>query len=206
MIRNDTVEMRYTLCAESDAKTMYQAMAGRFWKLPNNIPDEKMLSYPVWSSWAQYKTEINESVIIGFAEEIIRRGFNHSHLEIDDNWEVCYGDAVFDDDKFPDPARMVARLNDLGFRTSLWIHPFINVECESYAEAAYPPNMFLIRDPKSKYITNNGTFGDDLFGDFEGTGYLPGTTLWWQGFAAGYVDFTNDLAAQWWRDRLEILR
>ena len=35
--------------------------------------------------------------------DIINNGFNHSHLEIDDNWESCYGDAKFESDKFPDP-------------------------------------------------------------------------------------------------------
>ena len=102
---------------------------------------------------------------------------------------------------------MVSKVKDLGFRVSLWIHPFINQECESYREAALPPNMFLVRDPKNKYINNGGTFGGDgIFGDFEGTAFLPGNTMWWQGFSAGYVDFTNDLATQWWRDRLELLR
>ena len=66
--------------------------------------------------------------------DIVNKGFNHSHLEIDDNWESCYGDAKFESDKFPDPTRMVTEVNSLGFRTSLWIHPFINTECESYAE------------------------------------------------------------------------
>ena len=45
-----------------------------------------------------------------------------------------------------------------------------------------------------------------MFGDFEGEAYLPGTTLWWQGFAAGYVDFTNPEASKWWTERLERLR
>ena len=67
--------------------------------------------------------------------------------------------------------------------------------------------MFLVRDPKSKIVTHNGTFGEDgIFGDFEGTAYLPGDTLWWQGFSAGCVDFTNEKAAEWWTDRLERLR
>ena len=35
---------------------------------------------------------------------------------------------------------------------------------------------------------------------------LKGNTLWWQGFSSGYVDFTNELAAQWWIERLERLR
>ena len=45
-------------------------------------------------------------------------------------------------------------------------------------EAANPPNMFLVRDPKSKIVTHNGTFGEDgIFEDFEGTAYLPGYCL-----------------------------
>lgn len=63
-----------------------------------------------------------------------------------------------------------------------------------------------MRLSQTKLITKNGTFGDDLFGDFEGEAYLPGTTLWWQGFAAGYVDFTNSEASKWWTGRLERLR
>ena len=69
-----------------------------------------------------------------FFRDIVKNGFNHSHLEIDDNWESCYGDAKFDSDKFPDPKRMVTKVNKIGLRTSLWIHPFINTECESYDE------------------------------------------------------------------------
>ena len=78
--------------------------------------------------------------------------------------------------------------------------------CFNYQPKALSSMITLVRDPKSKYIRHDGAFGDDQFGDFEGTAYLPGNTLWWQGFTAGYVDFTNDLAAQWWRDRLELLR
>ena len=28
----------------------------------------------------------------------------NSHIEIDDNWESCYGQAEFNPQKFPDPA------------------------------------------------------------------------------------------------------
>ena len=44
-------------------------MAGKAWSLPESlsIPDERMFTFPVWSTWAQYKVHINESVIIGFA-------------------------------------------------------------------------------------------------------------------------------------------
>ena len=186
---------------------MFHYAAGRFWQLPTGIPDRRMMTHPVWSTWAQYKTEINESVILKFAEDIISNGFENSQLEIDDKWESCYGDATFDGTKFPAPASMVAKLKELGFRVTLWVHPFINLECESFSTASLPPNMYFIKSPKNKEVYNEGSFGGDgIFGDFEGTVYLPGITMWWQGFIAGYVDFSNELASKWWRDRLEILK
>ena len=54
---------------------------------------------------------INESVVRGFANEIRQYGFLDSQLEIDDEWESCYGEAAFNADKFPDVAGMIADLN-----------------------------------------------------------------------------------------------
>jgi hypothetical protein len=72
---------------------------------------------------------------------------------------------------------------ELGFRVTLWIHPFINLECPSWQMAANPPSSFMVRDTKGK----------------EGIGYLPGLVWWWQGVLAGYIDFTNPSAVDWWR-------
>ena len=54
---------------------------------------------------------INESVVRGFANEIRQNGFLDSQLEIDDEWESCYGEATFNKDKFPDVPGMIADLN-----------------------------------------------------------------------------------------------
>lgn len=47
-----------------------------------------MIERPVWSTWARYKTEINESRLIEFANEIVANGFEDGQFEIDDYWEV----------------------------------------------------------------------------------------------------------------------
>jgi alpha-glucosidase (family GH31 glycosyl hydrolase) len=138
-----------------------------------------MMTQPVWSTWAQYKADINASVVLGFGQEIAGRGFPASQLEIDDNWEACYGAATFDPVRFPDPARLVGDLKALGFRVTLWVHPFINRDCEdSYTEAASPPRMYLVRDPDGRYGSS---------GDWEGVVHMPGLVWWWQGFMAGNV-------------------
>ena len=55
-----------------------------------------MFTYPVWSTWAQYKDAINQTVVLEYAEQIVANGFADSQLEIDDRWETSYGDLTFD--------------------------------------------------------------------------------------------------------------
>ena len=146
----------------------------------------------IWSTWAQYKVNIDQDKVLQFAQDIRDNGFADSQLEvkwgtsfckehiilmplsqIDDNWESCYGEAEFGD-KFPDAPGMVQQLKDMGFRVTLWIHPFINLECPSWTEAA--DNGYFVLDGKG----------------------VTGLTYWWQGSRAGYVDFTNEDAVDWW--------
>ncbi|CAG7830470.1 unnamed protein product, partial [Allacma fusca] len=98
-------------------------------------------------------------------------------------WESCYGEAEFNSKKFPDPAGMIKDLRELGFkRTTLWIHPFINMDCPSF-KYAYDRKYFVKNKRKKQEITS-----------------------WWQGSDAGLIDFDNPLAIAWWRNRLEKLR
>ena len=68
---------------------------------------------------------------------------------LDDNWEVCYGDAIFDtsEHKFPDPRGMIAKIKEeLGYRVTIWIHPFVNLQCESWINSATPPISLFVKD------------------------------------------------------------
>ena len=137
---------------------------------------------------AQYKANINTSTILDFVHKIHEHDFAVAQIEIDDNWEVCYGDAKFDtsQDKFPDPKGLVSQIKELGYRVTLWIHPFVNVECASWPYVSAFPFNYFIRDKKGQ----------------PGRGNLPGLVWWWQGVLASYVDFTNPFAVDWWSERL----
>jgi alpha-glucosidase (family GH31 glycosyl hydrolase) len=63
-------------------------------------------------------------------------------LEIDDDWTPKYGDLEFNRDKFPDPGAMVKQLNKMGFRVTLWTHPFLNLDSDAFFEAA--ENQFAV--------------------------------------------------------------
>ena len=41
------------------------------------------------------QADINESTILEFGRAIASNGFSSSQIEIDDNWESCYGEATF---------------------------------------------------------------------------------------------------------------
>ena len=131
-----TLGLRYNLCSTSDVKSMQLlAISEGYWAKPRGSPDERMMEHPIWSTWARYKTLVNQARVLSFADQIRQYGFNDSQLEIDDKWErysrcakkivwcriyytycyygSCYGEHSFDLTKFPDPAGMVNQLHTM---------------------------------------------------------------------------------------------
>lgn len=134
--RREQFEFVYYLGFAKDAKkAQYQAIEW-FLHKPTALVDRRMVEHPIWSTWARYKRDINETTVNEFADEILTNGFNNSQFEIDDDWEVCYGALTFRESKFPNIKGLVDGLKAKGFRVTLWIHPFINKGCEPwYTEA-----------------------------------------------------------------------
>ncbi|XP_014087865.1 myogenesis-regulating glycosidase [Bactrocera oleae] len=182
--RMERVTFIYHIGVARNAKDAHMYVVKKFLNHPVEYPDERMVALPIWSTWALYKRDINESVVREFADEIINKGFNNSQIEIDDDWEDCYGALSFRKSKFPDMKNLTDDLKLKGFRVTLWIHPFINKNCEPiYSESLN--NSYLILD-------HNGN---------------P-DTQWWNSGAneAAYVDFTKAEVRTWFSDRLKKLQ
>lgn len=149
---------------------------------PSGYPDERMIRYPIWSTWARYKRDINETVVLEFADEILAHNFNNSQLEIDDDWEECYGALSFKQSKFPNPKNLTDTLKTKGFRVTIWIHPFVNDLCNPRFQEAEINGYFVYNN------TDNST-----------------NTSWWNG-VGGITDFTNSDAVKWYVSRLQTLK
>lgn len=67
----------------------------------------------------------------------------------------------------------------MGFKTSLWVHPFINLDCSTHDEAY--SKGYLVDSTKTSV-----------------------KSIWWNGNGS-YIDFTNPEAANWWANRLHDL-
>lgn len=150
--------------------------------LPATIPDERMFTYPIWSTWAKFFTEINTEKVLQYAKGIKSYGFPNSQLEIDDKWEAHYGDFTFDTKKFPNPKSLVEELHKEGFRVTFWVYPFVNHDSDAFNLSA----PYLVKDSNKKDAK-------------------PIDIKWWDG-RGSVVDFSNKTAQDWFVSRLEKLK
>jgi len=63
---------------------------------PTGAPPLEMFARPIWTSWAHFKMAVTQDAVLAFAEDIVAHGYPRSVLEIDDRWQVVYGDATWD--------------------------------------------------------------------------------------------------------------
>ena len=175
-------QLKYKICAFENAREAHMDAVETTLGKPQAYPDERMIRHPIWSTWARYKKDINQEIVLSFANEILSYGFNNSQLEIDDFWEICYGSLTFSEYTFPSPKNLTDALKSMGFRVTLWAPPFINILC----------NPWLTEATNNNYLVYNDTSNNTI-------------TSWWDG-TGGIIDFTNPEAAQWFIDRLKTLQ
>ncbi|XP_053157463.1 myogenesis-regulating glycosidase-like [Hemicordylus capensis] len=171
-------ELSYQVCIASDITSVHKYMMQRYFKKPLKVPSENIFRYPIWSTWALYKKEIDQDKLLEFAQMIRNYSFRHSHLEIDDMYMQNYGDFDFDTLKFGRATELFDKLKKDGFDVTLWIHPFVHKSS---------PN-FEVGLERQLFVT-------------EPMGQLPAVVEWWNGVGA-ILDFTNPSAREWFQSQL----
>ena len=137
----------------------------------NTRPDDRMMQQPIFTTWSYFFKDINQSLVLDYAQKIFDNGYEISQLEIDDKWELFYGDLDFDREKFPDPKKMVDKIHSMNMRVTLWVHPFCNVDSVNFA-----------RGVKAGYWVKDGL------------NQHPAFTSWWNGQDAMIIDTTSPSA------------
>jgi alpha-glucosidase (family GH31 glycosyl hydrolase) len=148
---------------------------------PAGTPPAELFTRPTWTTWARYKTQINHTVVLNYAREIVNHGYPHHVLEIDDKWQSYYGDYEFDPAKFPDARGLIAELHRMGFAVTAWVHPFVEPGARAMAEGA--AQGYLVRAASG----------------------APYHVPWWQG-RGGLLDVSNPRALEWFFGNLRRLQ
>ena len=118
-------------------------------------------------------------------------------LHIDTWWmrERRYCDFQWDRKAFPRPEVLIEVIHRLGFRLSLWEHPYISIESELF-EAGKEKGYFVRRQDGETYVID---YGLSLAPKPDGRVRPAAGGDSWNAPAA-IVDFTNPEAAAWYKD------
>lgn len=85
------VFLKYDICKIDAQKSrsdylnkLHLYMINKYFAKPSGIPDKRMFKSPIWSTWAYYKKNINQTMVMQFAKEILANNYSNSQIEIDD--------------------------------------------------------------------------------------------------------------------------
>jgi alpha-D-xyloside xylohydrolase len=173
-------ELDYYVLAGTPAEILgaYTDLTGKPARLP-------AWAFGLWASTCF--VAFTEESVLDHARRLRAEGIPCDVFHLDSFWQRAqmWCDFEWDAARLPDPRRLLAGLRGLGFRTCLWINPYVSVQSALFQEAA--DRGYLLRRP-------------------DGTIYEP--IVWSQrterGMGlCGIVDFTNPEAARWYRGKLD---
>lgn len=170
-------EMSYSVIGGEDLKAIlntYTDLTGK----PPLVPD---WSYGLWLS-TSFTTDYDEKTVMEFVDGMAERNIPLSVFHFDCRWmkELEWCNFEWDEDKFPDPEGMLAKLHDRGLKVCVWINSYIGQKSALFKEGA-AKGYFIKR-------TNGQVWQWDK---------------WQAGMAI--VDFTNPEAVRWYQDKLKAL-
>jgi hypothetical protein len=172
--------LTYDLMVAADVRAVVRAFLGEV-GYPKKTPPDDYFRLPIYTTWVEHKVPVDQQKVLVYAHAIKDHQLPCGVIEIDDKWEARYGDMEFDQSKFPDPKAMVAEIHKLGMKVTLWVHPFVNTDSETFRK--------LHDDPRLLH---------------DGSGQL-GIINWWNGNAAVW-DMARPAAANDFRAKLKSLQ
>lgn len=137
---------------------------------------------PPWSFglWMSRITYASQSQVEEIADQLRQHQIPCDVIHLDTGWYerewVC--DLKFSPTRFPDPAGMMKRLREKGFRVSVWQLPNLIIESDLFREAA--EKGYLAKRPVDKPYLMSGFLSD-----------------------AGLLDYSNPDAVRWIKEKFK---
>ena len=121
-------------------------------------------------------------------------GLPASVLVLDSPWATNYNTFEMNRRQFADPAGMVQRIHDRGFKLCLWLTAFLNQETFTPSEPELVGKIPLTAAANFAAARDSGYLAKDSAGN----AYIA---TWWKG-RGGLIDFTNPAAVTWWQGQV----
>ena len=148
-------------------KEAFLAAAKKHFPPSGTIPPELFFSAPQYNTWIELQNNQNQKDIENYAECIVKHGFPTGVFMVDGGWQKYQGNYEFKPEKFVSAKAMFEKLRKMGFKTMLWVSPFVSPDSGEFKKLR---KLGLLLKRKSS---------DE-----------PGILRWWVGYSASY-DLTN---------------
>ena len=153
-------------------KDAFLAAAKKHFPPSGKIPPEIFFSEPQYNTWIELQRDQNQKGIEKYADDIIKNKFPIGVFMIDGGWQKYQGNYEFRPEAFTDPKAMFDKINGMGFKTLLWVGPFVAPDSPEYRDLKNKGLLIMRKSRKS-----------------------PGILHWWSGYSAAY-DLTKPEAVE----------
>ncbi|WP_279581913.1 TIM-barrel domain-containing protein [Fodinicola feengrottensis] len=171
-----------TVFVESTPSAVYQDYVEVVGKPSKSDATPAEIAQPLWNSWAQFYTAIDQNKVLDWAGKLHAAGLGGHTIQLDDKWESNYGNLTFDPKTFPNPKAMSDQIHSMGYHFGLWTTLWINLDSANYAYAKDHGYLLAAAADSTK----------------------PCTVTWWNG-TAGIIDLGKPAARDWYTGNLHQL-
>ena len=140
--------------------------------IAKNHPKKEFKEIPTgWCSWLVYGPDITEKNIYDNLDSAQKHNLNLKYIQIDDGYQVYWGDWFDFTDKFEGGVKKVCLdIKDKGFEPAIWVAPFV-AEKDSRVFKEHPD--WFVKDEKGEPLKSS----DVTFGGWRGAPwYILDTT------------------------------
>ena len=166
------------VAAGSTLRDAFLAASKKHFPPTGTIPPELFFTAPQYNTWIELQRNQNQAGIEKYADDIVKNGFPVGVFMIDGGWQKYQGNYEFRPEAFSDPKAMFAKIKSLGFKSILWVAPFVSPDSAEF-RALKKKGVLLPRKSRN----------------------TPAILEWWSGCSAAY-DLTKPEGAKSLADTL----
>ena len=126
-------KLSYAICSGPSIKATHEyVIKTRIGNLNRNPPQMSVFSNPIYSTWAEFKDDIDQEKVTDYVKSLAEHGYDAGIVYLQEGWQTHHGDMQFDPVKFPNSTGMVDTIKALGFDVGISFTHMIATDSQSF--------------------------------------------------------------------------